>query len=140
MDELIGRDVDLDREVDLAALLAQDLVEGLGLGAVAGEAVEDDPLRGIALGESVQEHPDGDVVGDQLTPVHVAPRFQPDREPSRTAARNRSPVATRQPEVRRRGACVPLPEPGAPSSTMTLTLAPSTACRRYGEPKARAST
>ena len=104
MDELVGGDVDLDGELDLAALLAQDVVEGLGLGAVAREAVEDDALRRIALGEPVQEHPDGDVVGHELAAVHVAARLQPDRRavadggPEQVARRD-----VRQPEVPREG-------------------------------------
>ena len=37
------------------------------------------PLPGVALGEPVQQHPDGDVVGHELAAVHVAARLQADR-------------------------------------------------------------
>ena len=78
-DELIGRDIDLERLVDPGAVLVEGTVEGRRLGGRAREAVEDDTVAGVGLGQPVEEHPDRDVVGDQLAALHVSARLETDR-------------------------------------------------------------
>jgi hypothetical protein len=43
----------------------------LGLRDGAGEAVEQEPDLGVGLGQPVLHHRDGDLVGDEVTGVHV---------------------------------------------------------------------
>ena len=78
-DELLGLDLDLERVVDPAAVLGQGPVERLGLGLGAREAVEDDAGARVGLGQPGEEHPDGDVVGDELAALHEAAGLQADR-------------------------------------------------------------
>ncbi len=77
-DELVGGDLDDDRPVDQATAFGEGLVEGLGLVAVAGETVEDRPALGVAAAESLEEHGDGDLVGDELAALHVTGRLAAD--------------------------------------------------------------
>ena len=71
-DEIGLRDLDVRRDVDLATAFVEGLVEHLGLGDVAREAVEEDALRGVRLGQALEEHVDGHRIGNELAPVHVS--------------------------------------------------------------------
>ena len=91
----LGGHVEVDDDVERFAV--EQLLELLGLVQVPGEAVEHEAVLELpALGELLLDHPEDDVVGDQLAGVHVAAAaFEPDgRALLSAAARSRSPVET----------------------------------------------
>ena len=69
--QLLAGHLDVDGGIDLLAAAGQRLVEGLGLGDRAREAVQDRTAGSLGLAQLLHEHVDGDVVGDQLAAVHV---------------------------------------------------------------------
>src|SRR5690606_29398096 len=69
----------LDDRVDVLAALGEQLVERARLAQVAREAVEDEALGRVVLGEAIAHHRDGDAVGHQLTRIDVPLRLEPDR-------------------------------------------------------------
>jgi hypothetical protein len=79
LDQVLDRDLDGDRPIDLAAALGEGLVEDDRLGTIAREAVEDHAGRRIGLVEPLEEHLDRDVVRHELAALHVAPGRQADR-------------------------------------------------------------
>ena len=76
LDDLLVVDLELHDRVELEALVLQDLAERTGLRRVAREPVEDEALLGVRVTEAVTHHADGDLVGDQVTRVHVALRLE----------------------------------------------------------------
>ncbi len=52
-------------------LASQLPVKRSGLGDAAGEAVQQEPVGAVGLGQPLQHHRDDDVVGDQLAGVQV---------------------------------------------------------------------
>jgi hypothetical protein len=66
------RNLDVRGDVDSAALVAEGLVQNLGLGGVAREAVEQDARRGVRLGQALEKHLDRHRVGHEFAAVHVA--------------------------------------------------------------------
>lgn len=71
LDHLVLGDLQVQNRVQLGALVLEHRVKGLGLSHVAGEAVEQEAVRGVRLGHAVLGHPDGDLVRHQLACVHV---------------------------------------------------------------------
>jgi hypothetical protein len=69
-DEVFDRDVDEHGEVNPLVPIGQRTVEGLGLAAGPGEAVEDCAAARIRFVEAVEEDLDDHVVGDQLAGAH----------------------------------------------------------------------
>ena len=57
--------------------VAQHTVQGLGLGDVTREAVEDETLPGIVGAQALANDAQHDVVGDQLARIHSRPGLQP---------------------------------------------------------------
>ena len=70
-DDFLGADVDKEDVVDLLATCCEDVVEGVGLGDGAGKAIEQTAGGGVGLVEAVEQHADGDVVGDEGAFVDV---------------------------------------------------------------------
>src|SRR5882757_1357496 len=68
---LVVVDHQLHHHVQPVAQVEQHVVEHLGLGQVAREAVEQVPRLGVRLTDPVAHHGDGDLVGDQIPGVHV---------------------------------------------------------------------
>ena len=62
--------VDEQGQVQGLVQLGEQLVESLGLGDVAGKTVEDEAALGVGLAETLSDHRQHDVVGDQLAGVH----------------------------------------------------------------------
>ena len=77
-DEVLDRDLDQERLVDAAAGVGERGIEGLGLGAGPGEAVEDRPGLGVVSLEPGQEQADHHVVGDELARPHDGVDLAPD--------------------------------------------------------------
>ena len=75
------RDLDVRRDVHPAAAVGEGLVEDLGLSGVAREAVEQDALRGVRLGQPLEEHVDRHRIGDEFAAVHVALGGEAQRRP-----------------------------------------------------------
>src|SRR3954453_4229563 len=69
-DVVLGH-VDEERGREPAVDLPQRLVERLGLLVGAREAVEEEAVLGVRLGEPVEDHADDDLVGDEVAAVHV---------------------------------------------------------------------
>ncbi len=70
-DDLVVVDDQLEHDVELGlGDIAQDVVELLRLGDGAREAVEQEPLEGVGLGQPVAHHLDRHVVRHQVTAVH----------------------------------------------------------------------
>src|SRR3954451_1446259 len=69
-DVVLGH-VDEERGGEAAVDLLQRGVERLGLLVRAWEAVEEEAVLGVGLGEPVEDHADDDLVGDQVAAVHV---------------------------------------------------------------------
>src|SRR5690606_16228250 len=82
-DDLLVVDGQLEREVQGLAPLVEEAVEDLGLLGVAGVAVQEEALPGVVLGETVGDHLVGDLVGHEVTGVHVAFRLQSERRAAR---------------------------------------------------------
>ena len=61
----------LEHHRQLGVQLGQHLLQRLGLGHVAREAVEQKPGLRVVLGQPVADHRHGDLVGDEITAVHV---------------------------------------------------------------------
>ena len=55
-DDLVVVDHQLEHDVERGAELGEDLVEVLGLGDVAREAVEQEAAGGVVLGQPVADH------------------------------------------------------------------------------------
>ena len=70
-DQLLLRNMDIHHDIDLQALLGQDLVELLGLHRRAGESVEDAALGILVLGDVVGDHADDDLIGCQLALLDI---------------------------------------------------------------------
>ena len=107
----------------LGRRLGEHLVERLGLDAVRGKPSRITPAAASGWRRRSSSSRTVIVVGHQLPCSMYWRASTPSGVPSRTAARNRSPVATigMRPAARRgSGACVPLPAPGAPSRTTTF--------------------
>ncbi len=60
------------RALDLLAAGEERGLQRLGLDGVAREAVDDDALAGVESVEPLEEHLEGDRVGDELTLLHVS--------------------------------------------------------------------
>ena len=58
--------------------LSSSLPERAGLLDRAREAVEQEPVAGVIVGESLDDHPDDDLIGNQLALVHVLLGEQPE--------------------------------------------------------------
>src|SRR5207248_3781407 len=54
----------------------------LGLRHVPREAVEQEALLRVVLGQPVPDHRDRDLVGNQVAAAHVVPRLAPERRPA----------------------------------------------------------
>ena len=63
-------EIEEEDDVERAPDLVEHLVERLGLGEVARKAVEDEPLAGVVLRQALLDHPDRDVVRDELAALH----------------------------------------------------------------------
>ena len=72
-------EVEEEDHVEPAADLAQHLVERLGLREVAREAVEDEPVERVVLGQPLADHPDRDLVGDEVAALHDRVDLAPER-------------------------------------------------------------
>ena len=109
--------------IHFRAVLGQRPVEGIGLGRGPGEAIEHDSGSGVGLGEAIEEHPDGDVVGDELAAFHEPARFKtdrralPDRGAEQVAGRDVGDAESVGQDLRL-GA---LAGPGAPNRTTKVT-------------------
>ena len=60
---------DLDDVIQLDARLGKGLSERLGLGEIAGKAVEQPAALAVRFLEAVEDHRDGDRIGDQFAAV-----------------------------------------------------------------------
>src|SRR5919197_3792850 len=69
--ELVLGHVDEQHRGDAPLDLAQRAVERLGLLVGAREAVEQEAVAGVGLGEPVEDHAHDHLVRDQVAPVHV---------------------------------------------------------------------
>src|SRR4051812_13692349 len=112
-EDLLAVDLDERREVDGFASFCQGVVERLRLRAVAGETIEDRAVGRVGLIESTEQHPDRDVVRDELTTLHEPARLEADRRavtdgsPEQVAGRD-----VRDPELLgEEGGLGPLPRP-----------------------------
>ena len=70
LDQQVEIHVDEDRGLQGAAQLVEHGVEGLGLGDVAWEAVENEALFGVGLGHALLDHVEHDLVRNQLAGIH----------------------------------------------------------------------
>ena len=70
VDDLVVRHIDLDRRVDLAAMLGQHRIQCVGLSDGAGKAIEDKPVFGVGLLDAFGDDADDDVVRHQQTLIH----------------------------------------------------------------------
>lgn len=77
LDDLVLGDLQVEHAVEGDAPLDEDLVECLGLGKVAREAVEQEAVCGVRLGHPVLGHADGDLIRHQAARVHVALGLEP---------------------------------------------------------------
>ncbi len=68
--EFLARDLQREHRVQRRVELGERLVECLGLGERAREAVEQEVV--LARGQALADHPDDDGVGHQIPGVHVA--------------------------------------------------------------------
>src|SRR3954447_7214916 len=69
-DHLVVVDHQLENHVERRPAVEQQVVERLGLGDVAREAVEQEPLAGVVVLQPRQDHPDRDLVRDEVAGVH----------------------------------------------------------------------
>ena len=100
--------------------VGEQLVQRGGLRHGAREAVEQEAVGGVGLGQPVADHVDGDLVRHELAGVHVPLGLDARAAcPAATLARKMSPV-----EIFGTARCaamnsawVPLPAPGGPTST-----------------------
>jgi hypothetical protein len=69
--DLVVRDVDQERRGQAATELAHLRVECLGLAGGTREAVEDEPVARLLLGDAVGDQPHHHLVRDQVASVHV---------------------------------------------------------------------
>ena len=66
---------DLDYVIELHVFLDQGVPEGLRLDEIAGEAVEEPSLGAIRLFQAIEDHGDGDLIGNELAAVDIILRF-----------------------------------------------------------------
>ena len=85
-------DLELDHAVEVQPLLAQHVVERLGLRDRARETVEDEAVLGVRLVDAVGDDRNDDVVGDESPRSMMSLAFSPTGVPALTAARSMSPV------------------------------------------------
>src|ERR671933_901246 len=76
--DLVGRHLDEQRGGQAAPELGHLLLQRLGLGDVAGEAVEQEAVLAVAVGEAAEDHPDDDLVGHEVAALHVRLRLAPE--------------------------------------------------------------
>ena len=74
-EDFVVADVDEQRGGDLGVLGGEGVAEGLGLLGGAGEAVEQAAEFGVVAAEAVEQHLDGELVGDEFAALHVALGF-----------------------------------------------------------------
>ena len=81
----------------------------------------------VRLRDALLDHAEHDVVGHELAGVHDLLGLLPERRLVGDGSRSRSPVETcgNPWSFWMRCACVPLPEPGAPSMTIRMTVSPT---------------
>jgi hypothetical protein len=70
-DHLVVVDDELEHEVERLAPVLEHVAQDLGLRDVPREAVEQETVLRVVLREAVADHGDGDLVGHQVTTVHV---------------------------------------------------------------------
>ena len=70
LDQNLVLDSYLDDEIELQPFVRQHIFQCLGLGCGAREAVENEPVGAIWLGDSFRDYLDHDVVGHQIAGVH----------------------------------------------------------------------
>src|SRR5215204_1197630 len=142
--DLLLRDVDQDDRRDLPPQLGHPRVEGLGLGDGAREAVEDEAVGGLLTLDSLGDHPDGHLVRDQVSAVHVLPRPLADLGPVLDrSAQDVSGCVVGQPEVLLQPLPLgPLAAPGRPEEDqIELWQARHPAARvTSGSPRSSASS
>ena len=80
-DHLVVVDDELEHHVELDAAVGEHVVEDLGLRDRAREAVEQEAAVRVVLGQPVADHVDGDVVRDEVAPVHERLGLEPERGP-----------------------------------------------------------
>ncbi len=78
-EQLVRGDVHEERRVHGGPALGERTVQGLRLGAVAGEPVEDGAALGVRRLQPLEQHADRDLVGDQLAALHVSLGRDPER-------------------------------------------------------------
>ena len=66
-DDVLVRHLDVEDSVDFHA----HLVQSLGLGDGPGEAVQDEPVLAVLLGQAVLDDADEDFIGHQLAALHI---------------------------------------------------------------------
>src|SRR3954462_5415259 len=71
LDDVVLGHVDEQRGGQTPVDLLQRLVERLGLRGRAREAVEEEAVGGVLLGEAVEDDADDHVVGDEVAAIHV---------------------------------------------------------------------
>ncbi len=81
--DLLLRHVEAQDDVERVVHRGEVAVQRLGLGHGAGEAVEQESVAGVGLLEPVGDHADHDVVGDEVTAVHVELGLLPQRRAGR---------------------------------------------------------
>src|SRR5690554_1572190 len=82
-DHLVVVDHQLQYHVQSGPQVGEQLVQGHRLRDGTRKTVQQEPVRGVRLGEPVPHHVDRDLVGDEVAGVHVTPGRPSQRRPLR---------------------------------------------------------
>ena len=139
MDEVLGRHLDVQRAVDPRGRARRGRRRGASAWArLRGKPSRIAPAAASCGREPGEEHPDRDVVGDELAALHVAARLEADRRavadgrPEQVAGRD---MRDAEP-LREDGAWVPFPPPARPAARRRSSTA-ANGGRRSRPPSAR---